>query len=177
MPYVIPQDRVLNSPFKPVVSLVRTVVASVFNRDISADDKLSETETIVILGTKLMMDMGHSAPHIQAIFRHFLVDIKLWVAQLNARYREDAKAPGPMMLVILDNSVATLLRAEEGLGKSYFDFTQATMVEAPRQPVLQVGLSLSRLFSLALGDPKDRWYPRSLAEAAEADPPADQSAR
>lgn len=176
MPYLIPQDRVINSPFKPDAGLVRTVVASVFDRDVSADANLSEYETITVLGTKLLLDMGYTPEHAQAIFRHYRADIKLWVAELRARFCEGAADPGPMMLVILDNTITTLLRSKEGLGKDYFNFKQATMMEAPKRPVLQVGISLSRLFSLVLGDPTDRWYPRALMEAAGVEPPADQSA-
>lgn len=177
MPFVIAQELVLNSPFKPEAGLVRTVVASVFNRDVGADDKLSEAETMAVLGTKLLLDMGHTQEHAQTIFRHYRNDLETWTSDLIDRFHKNYEKPGPLILVILDNQVTTMLRIRGHIRKEHFDFKKATDTEAPSRPVLQVGITLSRLFSLVLGDPKARLYPRLLAEATEAERQADQSAR
>jgi hypothetical protein len=185
--FLVAQSYVLNSPFKPDARLVRTVVASVFNRDITAEDKLSEAEAIAVLGTKLLLDMGYVSEEIQSIFRHYRKIIEEW----GQRYREAAaslwrcqehgkplmKKPEPILLTIIDNKTATLIGTSGKLG-TYFNFKDATEpASLVVGPILQIGLSLSRLFELVANNSEDRWYCLAAAEAFGAVLQAGQAAR
>lgn len=184
--FLVPQSCVLNSPFKPDAGLVRTVVASVFNRDITPEDKLSEAEAIVVLGAKLLLDTGHSTETAQSIFRHYRQIVEEW----GQRYRLAAasawrctehgrplmKKPEPILLTIIDNKTATIVGTSGKMG-AYFNFKEATEpASLVVGPILQLGLSLSRLFELVAGNSEDRWYCRAAAEALEAALPAGQDA-
>jgi len=162
MSYDISQKQLNDSPIKPGSGLVRTVVASVFNRDVTDDDKLSETETMAVLGSQLLLDVGHTLQHVQAIFRHYRETMEQWGQTKRT----------PLLLTVLDNQVTSLL-ADLLTNRSYFDFRKATEVaEGWGPPILQVGISLSRLLALVVGDQQARQPRRAQAEAVEAEQPA-----
>jgi hypothetical protein len=171
----IPQKLVLDSPVEPNPALLRTVLASVFNRDITADTLLSEAEVAVVLGAKLLKDLGFEMDDIQIIFRRYKSYIEEWGKQLRIAIasRGSNKAlilrPKPIMLMISDNRRAALLYENEKR-TSFFDFkkSEELIALAGVAPILQLALNLSQLFESAVDTLRSEWYHQTAKEAVES---------
>lgn len=171
--YLIPQAAITGSPISPTPKSVRTTVAAVFNRDISDDDSLSEAEAVIVLASKVLQDIGYEAEATQTLFRNFKAVIGDWCERMRLGVASKVgnrfvQRPSPILLTITDNRSAAIVGGN--FSTRYYDFIDAKEIIVPKtvSPLLQVGLSLLRLFELSVGIPKSDWYPLAAAEAIEA---------
>jgi hypothetical protein len=176
---LIPQALVLDSPINPSPAFLRTVLAGVFNRDVktSADpiDNLSESETVVVLGSKLLLDLGFERNHIQAIFRKFKDVIECWGAQLRSAIASQGGdkplklRPRTLMLTISDNTRAAMVNNHE-VHTQYYDFKKDEELTALTgvAPILQLAVNLSQLFESVVDTHRSDWYRLAVKEAAES---------
>jgi len=176
----IPQKLVLDSPVEPNPELLRAVLASVFNHDITTDTLLSEAEVVVVLGTKLLNDIGFEAVDTQSIFRRYKTIIEEWGDQLRVAVasRGGKKAlilrPKPLMLMISDNRRVAMSYGNEKR-TPFFDFKKSEELKAlvGMSPILQLALDLSQLFESAVDTLKSEWYHLTSKEAVESAQSAD----
>lgn len=173
---VIPQARL--APFNLDTGLLRSVVAAVFNRDIDETSNLTEAEVMVLMASKLLLDMGYEQPHLQTLFREFREDLVARGSHYRRLVREYGKiSVSPLILTIVDNRYAGLVTTEGPL-RSLFDFKEAKSLKKSvgTTPILQVGLTLSRLFEHAADTHQSDWYVRSVREADGSVVPEAQAA-
>lgn len=165
---VIPQSKL--SPFNPDAGLLRSIVAAVFNRDIAESSNLTEAEAMVSMASKLLLDMGYEQSRLQTLFREFREELNARGDHFRQLVREYGKiAVSPLILTIIDNRYAGLVTSEGRLG-SLFDFVEAKVLKKSvgKTPILQVGLTLSRLFEHAADTHQSDWYVQSVREADES---------
>lgn len=183
--FLIPQTLVLDSPVKPTPAQLRAVLAGVFNRDVvnstDAAHNLSEAQAIVVMGSKLLFDLGFEQNHVQAIFRHFKDIIERWVEltrEAIASYGGNKPLklrPGPLMLSISDNTRATMVH-DNTTRTRYYDFKKGEEITILTgvAPILQLAVNLSRLFESVVDTRQSDWYRQSVKEAVESGRRADQ---
>jgi len=162
---VIPQSKL--APFNPDMGLLRAIVAAVFNRDIDSSSNLTEAEAMVSMASKLLLDMGYEQSRLQTLFREFRDELQARGAHFRQLIREYGEVEvTPLILTIIDNRYAGLVTPEGRLG-NLFDFMDAKVLTKPvgKSPILQVGLTLSKLFEHAAGIHQSDWYAQSAREA------------
>lgn len=176
---LIPQALVLGSPINPSPAFLRTVLASVFNRDVKTSDdsadNISEAETVVVLGSKLLLDLGFERNHIQAIFRKFKDVIEHWGDQLRSAIASHGGdkplklRPGTLMLTISDNTRAAMVNNHE-VRTQYYDFKKDEEITALTgvAPILQLAVNLSQLFESVVDTHRSDWYRLAAKEAVES---------
>ncbi len=145
---------VLKTSVRPDRAHVRTVLAGVFNRD-DASEELIAVEVVVILASKMLLDMNHKSSHVQAICR-FLGRF------LGQRLLEAHLFDAVAILSIADNRYATVVGTELA---PVYDFVEGREVKNPPAPLLQMSINLTRLLELVRAEALSR---DSRAEAGAA---------
>jgi hypothetical protein len=127
---------VLNISVCPDRAHVRTILAGVFNRDTRNDvtDEISPVEAVVVLASKMLLDMQHRSGYVQAIFRF----LSRWLT-------EDLLTDGVGILSIADNRYATLI---SGGFVPIYDFVEGKEMHSPPAPLLQMSINLTKLLEL-----------------------------
>jgi len=130
---------VLSTHICPDRAHVRTVLAGIFNRDIRPDDlaELTSIEAVVILASKMLLDMGHKSGYVQAIFR-------LNKARLLER-RLDGELP--VILNISDNRYAMVFGGLDDAVPIY-NFIAGVLSTTSGTPLIQMSINLTKLLEI-----------------------------
>ena len=125
--------------------------------------------------------MGYTSEAVQTLFRHFKDTIEDWCERMRTaiasqRSNRLIKRPSSIILTITDNRSAAIMGGTAST--RYFDFIDAKEITGlrPVGPLLQVGVSLLRLFELSVDMPQSDWYPLAAKEAIEAERSATRTA-
>jgi hypothetical protein len=130
---------VLSTHICPDRAHVRTVLAGIFNRDVRTDavEELTPVEAIVILASKMLLDMGHKSGYVQAIFR------------LNKTRLLERRFDGelPVILSISDNRYAMVFGGLDDVAPIY-DYITGELSASPGTPLLQMSINLTKLLEM-----------------------------
>lgn len=156
----------LGSSFKLDAAHVRTILGSVFNRDITSaleTNEVSDIEAVVLVAAKMLMNAGFSLDLVQSICRLSKESI------CNATWTSYA----PTMLNIADNRYV-VLHGKYRSDVVVYDFRTGEKIDnaAMKPPLLIISINLSELMLICQHLPTQSRAPKVTAAVADVTTPS-----